>query len=127
MPHVVFGFSACKGKDCISRIDCFMCFVCFLFCLYIVICVNSLNKFCCCYLQSPILPWPHFYPYLHFTAAALPSYPSPYCAGLNCYSIRMKKSGVLNTGLIRVDICTALYVMARSSTQLPANTYTLID
>jgi hypothetical protein len=22
--HAVFGFAACKGKDCISRIDCFV-------------------------------------------------------------------------------------------------------
>jgi hypothetical protein len=50
MPHAVFGFLECTGKDCISRIDCFMCFVSFLFSLYTVICLNPLNTF-----RSPYL------------------------------------------------------------------------
>jgi hypothetical protein len=108
MPHMVFGFLVCKGKDCISRIHCFACFVCFLLSLYIVICLNSLNKFRHHYLRFPMLPWPCFRPHLRFATSAPPPHPSPHHACLNCYSIRIKESRVLNTGLIRVDVSTAL-------------------
>jgi hypothetical protein len=50
MPRMVFGFSVCKAKDCISRIDCFGYFVYFPLSFYTVICLNSLNKFHCRYL-----------------------------------------------------------------------------
>jgi hypothetical protein len=109
MPCMAFGLSVCKGTGCISRIDCFTCFVGFLFSLYTVICLNSFNEFRCCYLQFPVPPWPHFHPRLHFTASAPPPRPSPHRTYLNCYLIRIKKSGVLNTGLVRVDACTALW------------------
>jgi hypothetical protein len=107
--HVAFRFSACKGNDCISRIDCFACFVYFLFPLYIVIFLNSLNKFHCHYLPIPILQRPHFHPRLHFADSTPPPHPSTHHVCLHCYSIRIKKLSVLNIGLVRVDVCIALW------------------
>jgi hypothetical protein len=106
---MAFGFSACKGNDSISRIDCFTCFVCFLFSLYTVICLNSLNKFHCRYLRFPMLLWPYSCPCLHCTTSAPPPLLAPCHACLNCLLIGVKQSGVLNTGLVRVDACTALW------------------